>query len=276
MKNIFLILQLLLLIQLFSSDNNFVWNQNINWEENTIEIEIKSPLDITDSTLSTTRLKAENAIKDNFTNIFLKGVLSININSLENVSDVINREPGIYYKVDNLGESLTPIASNLSTNIEYLNVVYKYSIYPDLVQIFYSRSQNKKILKKLDHHEYGYYTGLIIYVENNLPLYKKGEKGNLTKVLFPKIYNQDMEIILDETMIEPDYMEKWGMVVYSSSFNEIQHQSRIGISPLRIAAKELFGKKNSDVIISTDEANKIIGNNKNLNVITQGRILIIN
>lgn len=273
-----MIKRLLLLIgisvKLFSMEN-LQWSQEILWEENLVKIEIKAPMDIRDSTLSSTRIDVENSITDNFTNIFLKGVLNIDINSLESVADVINREPGTYFKIDSLGESLKPTYSTLATNLEYLSMGYEYRLYPDLVEIFYSGSENQKVYKSLDHLEYGYYTGLIIYVENELPLYRKGIEGELTKVLFPKIYNEEMEIVVSKTMIEPEYMKKWGMVIYSDTFDEEKHISRIGISPLRVVAKELFGKNNSDIIISREEGDKLLGNEKNLGVITQGRILII-
>ena len=81
---------------------------------------------------------------------------------------------------------------------------------------------------------------------------------------------------MDYTMISPEYIKKWGMVIYGNSFDENLYQSRIGITPLRIIAKGLFGKNNSDIIISNKEANILIGTEENLKIISQSRILILN
>ncbi len=140
---------------LFSNENSPIsWDRNIDWERNKIEIEIKSSLNISDSTLSSTRLKAENRIHDNFTNIFFKNILTIPINSLESISSVINRKPEVYFLLDKLGESLTPEYSRLSLNLESLDSKYSFSIYPDLISVFYTQSQHTRVLKKLDHIEY--------------------------------------------------------------------------------------------------------------------------
>ena len=139
---------------------------------------------------------------------------------------------------------------------------------------YFSTHNEKQI--KLDHKNYGQFTGLIIYIPKTLPLYGKEVNGELTKVLFPRIYDEDMNLILDYSMVSPEYMKKWGMVIYGNSFDENIYQSRIGITPLRIVARSIYGKNNCDIIISKEEADKIIGTNENLKIISQSRILVIN
>ncbi|MGL1893277.1 MAG: hypothetical protein OCD02_16700 [Spirochaetaceae bacterium] len=272
-----IILLFLNFIAFASEDPNAaIWNKTINWEKNRIDIHIKTPLKNSESTLAYKRLKAENWINDNLTDIFFKNILDIQINSLDTVSEIINKKPEIYFKLDNLGESIESKTNVLSTNLEYLDSVYSFSIYPDFVNVFYTNSNHNKVPKKLDHLDYGDFSGLIIYVPEGIPSYKKQDKASLTKVLFPRIFDEDMNLIMDLSMVEPEYMKKWGMVIYGNSFDENLYQKRIGISPLRIIAKGLFGTNNSDIIISKEEADKLIGSTKNLNIISQSRILIIN
>ncbi|QEN03944.1 hypothetical protein EW093_04255 [Thiospirochaeta perfilievii] len=256
--------------------NDVEWNKKVNWEDNNIEIRVKTPLDKSSGTLAAARIKSENWVHENQTNIFFKNILDVQINSLEDVSTIINRDPSIYYKLDELVEKVEPYQKNLTTNLEYLESIYLLPLYPDFVSVFYNQSQFVKIPKKLDHIDYGQFTGLIIYVPPTLPLYGKNSDGSLKKVLFPRIFDEDMNLILDYTKVDPEYMKKWGMVIYGESFNEELYQSRIGITPLRIIARGLFGKSNSDIIISKEEANKLIGTDGNLKIITQSRILILN
>lgn len=269
-------ISIFLSLSFINGDENVSWKKNVDWDSNRINIIIKSPLSHSSSTLSSTRRKAENRIEDNKTNIFFKNILDIRINSLYSVSEIINDKPNIYYKLDKLAEVLEPVQTILSTNLEYLDSHYSFPIYPDFVSVFYDQSQHINKLKKLDHRDYGDFTGLIIYVPETLPLYQKGRSGTLTKVLFPRIFDEDMNLVLDLSMITPEYMRKWGMVIYGESFDESLYQTRIGITPLRIVAKGLFGKNSSDIIISNEEADKLIGTDENLKIISQARILILN
>lgn len=273
---LFVYLSFFLVLSSINGDDNITWKKNIDWEKNRIEIIIKSPLSSEGSTLASTRRKAENWIEDNKTIIFFKNILDIKIDSLYSVSEIINIRPDTYYKLDKLAEALEPEQTILSINLEYLDSLYCFPIYPDFISIFYTQTQHLKKVKKLDHRDYGEYTGLIIYIPENSNLYQKNSTGNLTKVLFPKIFDEDMNLIMDLSMVEPEYMEKWGMVIYGKSFDESLYQSRVGITPLRIIARGLFGKNNSDIIISNSEANMLIGTDENLKIISQSRILILN
>lgn len=278
MKKLSVLFTILINMSFLFSDikDDVSWDKSVHWESNNIEIRIKTLLNNSGSTLAATRLKAENWINENQTNIFFKNIMDIQINSIDTVSEIINRTPEVYYKLDSLGEELETVQKNLSTNLEYFESIYRFPIFPDFVSVFYNQSQHVQTLKKLDHLDYGHFTGLIIYVPEELPLYQKNILGNITKVLFPRIFDEDMNLIMDLTMVEPDYMKKWGMVVYGNSFNENIYQNRIGITPLRIIARGLFGKNNSDIIISREEADKLIGTIENIKIISQARILILN
>ncbi|OQY36636.1 MAG: hypothetical protein B6229_09620 [Spirochaetaceae bacterium 4572_7] len=139
---------------IFSEEDSGVsWNKKILWDQNLTEIVIKAPLNIKDSTLSSARMKSETWIKDNLTNIFFKNILDIDINSLENIGDVINRDPQIYYLLEALGESLNVEESKLTVNLEYIETKYSFPIYPDFLSLFYNQSEYKKIYKKLDHRK---------------------------------------------------------------------------------------------------------------------------
>ncbi|MBN2619117.1 MAG: hypothetical protein JXR64_12460 [Spirochaetales bacterium] len=279
MKKVFLlIIQVLTFSSLIFSESldSITWEKNINWEDNNIEIIIKAPLTQNNSTLAATRRKAENLITDNKTNIFFKNILDLQINSRETLSEIIDKDPDIYFKLDRLGESLQPSNSILSTNLEYMSISYILNLYPDLISVFYTQSQYLKKYKKLDHRTYGDFTGLIIYVPDNLPLHGKNSTGNLNKVLLPRIFDEDMNLIMDFTMIEPEFIKKWGVLIYGNSYDENKYLSRIGITPLRIVARGIFGKNNSDIIISNSDADKIIGSEDNLKIISQARILILN
>lgn len=261
------VLLILLFIPLFlKADESLTSESRVGWEENIVVLKIKSPLETRGTTLSAARRRAERNIEDNRISIFFSNILNIPIDSLNTVSDIINREPAIYFHLENLAENMERTQSVLTTNLEYLDTTLQFPIYPDLVSVFYAQSKHMNRVKKLDHREYGEFSGLIIYVPEDL---------EMTKVLFPKIYDEDMNLVMDYTMVEPEYMKKWGMVLYNSSFDEYNYQSRVGIQPLRTIGKYLFGKNSCDIIISNEDADKLIGTEYNLDIVSQGRVVIL-
>lgn len=264
MKRVLLLI--LLTLTTIYADSGISLESYIDWEENRVVLNIKSPLENRGSTLAATRRKAESYIEDNRISIFFSNILGVPVDSLSTVSDIINREPSIYFHLEDLAESMERTQSVLTTNLEYLDTSFQFPIYPDLISVFYTQSQHMKRLKKLDHREYGEFTGLIIYIPEELPL---------NRVIFPKIYDEDMNLVMDYTMIEPEYMKKWGMVLYNSSYDEYNYQSRIGIQPLRTIGLSLFGKNSCDIIISNEDADKLIGTEYNLDIVSQGRVVIL-
>jgi hypothetical protein len=121
------------------------------------------------------------------------------------------------------------------------------------------------------------FSGLVIYAADELPI--QGEPNSdeefLKPAMFPRIYDENMRLIAEVKMVEPEFLKQWGIVGYSKDTNEAPFLERIGRTPLRTSAVRLFGTNRTDIIIPLEIANKLLQNDHNLDLISQGRILII-
>ena len=118
------------------------------------------------------------------------------------------------------------------------------------------------------------FSGIVIYVDNQLPMYGKQSNGAFSPSLFPRIFDEELNLVVGPLMVDPETIRKAGTVGYQTLSDSLD-LARIGQNPLRLKARGIFGTNNTDLIISTREADKILSRQNNLDLITQGKILII-
>ena len=119
------------------------------------------------------------------------------------------------------------------------------------------------------------YTGLIIYAKGTYLSYGTNRQVSVEPSLFPVLYDEDTNVVLDKWMCDPEYLKQWGMVAYSESTDETQFLKRTGLFPLRTMASQVFGKYHCDLILARETIRKLLSLEKNRKMLQQGRILII-
>lgn len=119
------------------------------------------------------------------------------------------------------------------------------------------------------------YSGIIIDARGALPVHGEYTEEKLNPCIFPKIWNTDMSRIYEKNMVDPKVAIERSIVYYSSSLNEELYRDRIGNNPLRIIAREVYGQNRTDPIISMNDSGKILSRPENLELLRQGRVVII-
>ena len=95
----------------------------------------------------------------------------------------------------------------------------------------------------------------------------------LKPCLFPKILSEGMVDVYSSDFADPQYLIMRGLATYYN--NEEQAQMRIGEKPLRIRAVGITGENNTNIIISTADAQTIHSAQNNLNLLRECRVVII-
>lgn len=119
------------------------------------------------------------------------------------------------------------------------------------------------------------FTGIIIDARGLLPVHGEYVRDIATPCFFPKIWNESMELLYEKNMMEPEKAKASGVVVYDYSNDESRYIDRIGINPLHITARQIFGANRTDPVISNDDALKILTVPENRELLQQGRIVIL-
>lgn len=119
------------------------------------------------------------------------------------------------------------------------------------------------------------YTGILIDARGLLPVQGEFVKDKTYPCLFPKIWDENMDLLYEKNMTDSSVAQKSGIISYSSSIDESQFSTRIGTDPLRISARKVFGVYRTDPVISRSDALKILSVPENLELLKQGKIVIL-
>lgn len=119
------------------------------------------------------------------------------------------------------------------------------------------------------------YTGILIDARGSLPVQGEFLNEKLHPSLFPKIWTDAMELIYEKNMVEPSIALRKGLVSYADRINEKEFAERIGNDPLRIKAQKVFGVYRTDPVISREDALKILSAPQNLELLKNGKVIII-
>lgn len=119
------------------------------------------------------------------------------------------------------------------------------------------------------------YTGIVIDARGKLPVHGEFVESEVEPCLFPKIWNENMDLIYEKNMVEPEIARLQGIVHYSSSKIIEDYAARVGKDPLWITAKEVFGINRVDPIISMNDYLKITSVQQNLDLLKNGKVVIL-
>ncbi len=119
------------------------------------------------------------------------------------------------------------------------------------------------------------YTGIIIDARGILPVQGEFISSKAEPCIFPKIWNENMELVYEKNMVEPKIAKEKGIVLYSSSPLIESYENRVGKDPLWISAKKIFGVNRVDPVISENDWLKITSVKENLELLKQGKIVIL-
>lgn len=137
-------------------------------------------------------------------------------------------------------------------------------------------------------HKYGYtpeepidqipsrpYSGIIIDARGKLPVHGEFVKGDVSACFFPTIWDENMNIIYEKNVANPQVVKDEGLVCYDYSDNMERYVSRVGADPLYIKATEVFGINRTDPIISRKDALKILTVPENVKLLNEGKVVIL-
>jgi outer membrane protein OmpA-like peptidoglycan-associated protein len=119
------------------------------------------------------------------------------------------------------------------------------------------------------------YTGILIDARGLLPVHGEfiNERGQ--PCFFPRIWDENMDLVYEKGMMDPALQRKQGLVRYDYSGDEDRYADRIGVRPLHITARQIFGQNFTDPVISRTDALRILSEPQNLRLLKEGRVVIL-
>lgn len=219
--------------------------------------------------------RAKQRIDAEFPNALFDALLSLRVNSVERVEDLVVAEPGVAARIAELSRKARPGLSRPFPDLSGLSRDYQVPIFPDFVNIFVDHSIPFSMEEVISWVPTADFTGVVIYAADPVPLRGTDRHVYPAPALLPEIYDENLRPVLEQDMLNPDAVRQRGVVAYTADPDEDAWRERIGGNPYRIMAREVYGVHPTDIIIGADDADRLLSTRHNRELLQNGRILVI-
>ncbi len=119
------------------------------------------------------------------------------------------------------------------------------------------------------------YTGIIIDARGVLPIQGEFTNSSVSPCLFPRIWDENMTLVYERNMVEPETAKTSGIVEYMTATGPRGSTERAGKDPLWIMAKKVYGVNRCDPVISYDDYLRIATVPQNRELLKNGKVVIL-
>lgn len=219
------------------------------------------------------RLEAERNIERDLPALMEKAIFGLRVDSYRDVTASL--EDGTVDEGGLLGlaGSARLVDEAFSRDFRSFTAVYELPL-ESAMELYIRHSTVMALDAPLEYRATRPYTGIVIFAKGKLPIHGEGVEDGLSPCLFPRIYDENMNLLVDRNRVDPAALRKWGELGYADSLGS-DAEARIGSAPLKIVAQAYFGTNRSDILISRDDALKILALPENRALVSAGRILVI-
>lgn len=273
-KYITVLFSLIFILPAFCLDNPEVLS-DIQWEIGGIQIELT--FNVNGDMTPKTKFEAEQFAEENISEIFLDSIMDFTVDSFFTINDLIENDQNLLISLNIISENGERGPAYYSTDLSKIIISYDFPIFGNggLINPFIKHERAFPLKHVFGFSPTEQFTGIIIYAMGKYSKIGPSEEAFIKPALFPKIYDENMNIVLEKDMCNPDSLREWGMTAYTKSIDLEQYEYRIGSNPLKIMAKMVYGVKHTDIVISKLNASQILSDDNNRNLLVNGNILII-
>jgi len=276
----FLLVLIGVITPLFSEDTSserISFSSFVDWEADNLVIDVSYKMPVKEFPFPRAKAIALNGVETAISGIFLRVVMSIRADSYYSVGDLARKDRDVLDGLISLSLSGKIDSSYISEDMDVFHARYIFPLYGQggIVNVFYLPKNPYPVNNYLGFEPTRDFTGYVIYAKGEMPSHGKQGEYVVNPAIFIRIFDEDMNVVLEREMCYSSYVKKWGMVAYTDSTDEDPYRERIGDFPLRIKARGIFGKNSTDIIIPNEAARKILVSSKNIKTMREGRILLI-
>lgn len=272
---VFAVFSILLPVFVDAQDSAYEIDAVIDWQTGVLSLSVAAEVPAATFNAPTAAYRVEQEIERDLPELLVQSLLQLPVDSRYRIQDRLRQNPELVQELGDLFRRGRKDFTRRSSDLRQILVSYSFQLFPDIAGIFFSHRRAFPVDRLLHWVPTRPYTGIVIYAKGDLPLHGTNRSVPLQPCLYPEIYDESMRLILERLMVEPNAVDRWGMAAYTDELDEGPFLARIGRSPLRIMASGVFGSIPTDIKIPTDHADRILADENNRRLLTEGRILII-
>lgn len=217
---------------------------------------------------------ASGYIKTRMPQLIQPPLLSLFVDSARSLGDYVFSEQVTTDQIYNFilsGYKTPDVFTNYTKKLNTTNTLNVNDIGKTLVKHKYEYTPEEPI----DSVPSRAYTGIIIDARGKYSVHGEYVKDNVYGCFFPKIWDENMNIIYEKSMVNADVVKNKGLVAFDFSDDATRYEDRVGADPLYIKTMEVFGRNRTDPIIRRNDALKILSVPENIELLKQGKVVIL-
>jgi hypothetical protein len=255
----------------------------VEWETMEIRASVALNLGAAGIRLPTGRAQAEEMISTEYPRLVRPAILAIPVDSSSTVGDLIETGEFTLRQVGSIALSARRLPPALSTDLASLTASYTIDL-SRIAEALIRHSRPADIIRPLRPRPAASYTGIIILAAESLPVHGRNTNSLILPCLFPKIWDTDMNLIYDKSMMNTETARSTGMVRYVTSSSVFRPSpsglspelaALVGDNPLKIIARGVYGSRPTDPIIDREDALIILSSETNLQLLREGRVAFL-
>ncbi|HEY9593380.1 MAG TPA: hypothetical protein VHE79_02825 [Spirochaetia bacterium] len=260
----------------FLSEPGWTATAKVDWASAALQVEITRDLDPSTASLVRAKADAETDVDGRLPDLLARAISTVQVDSSHLYGAYLQSDPGLFARVSDLAEAARLVGLSLSGDFSRLVARYDVPLFGDAgIATPLFPSQASPIRRRLGDVTTRKYTGLLIFAQGPLPEAGTSRMTRARPAVFPRIWDEQMNLVLDRTMCSPESLARWGMVGYAQSLDDPAADLRVGALPLRLSARGVFGDTPTDIVISTDGARQLLALPENIAFLREGRIVIV-
>ncbi len=245
----------------------------IFWETRVLRVDVRLDIRAVGIRLPAGRLEAERMIDRDFPGLAKNPVFALRVDSRRTVADTV--EDGSLEVAELLAIADLAHRTEASFTKDMSSFSASYEIPIDAIGTMYLRHAiPSSFAPAPDWAPSRSFTGIVIYAKGEFPVHGENRMAVLAPCLFPRIFDDSMDLIFDRGVVDPLVLRSQGEAAYSGSYGSLA-LDRVGDDPLRIMATEVFGLLRTDLVIPDEDAKRILALPENQRLLREGKVLIV-
>ena len=262
-------------VRILPAPPGFSASSSLDWEAGALGLEIVRALDPATDALPRAKSDAESDIESRLGAFLIAAVSPVLVDSSHTFGELLGADALLFSQISGLANDARREALFLRKDFSALVARYSFPLFGEGgITVSLIPSAESPLRRRLGYVATRKFTGLVIYAGEKVPSVGTGVELLPRPALFPRIYDEDMNLVLEKGMCTPEALARWGIVGYASGLDS-SALLRAGLSPLRLAARAVFGDNSTDLVISNEGAKQMLTMPENIAFLKEGRIVII-
>jgi hypothetical protein len=253
---------------------------SVDWSTGMMTVTIRRPMPRSGANLPAAISRVQADIERDAPAIILSELRGLTYDSLRTVNELLIEDQGRIQTLVAAAQAAKLDDTRATIDLRYVEARFVLDLRAELIARLARHGRPVQLEPVLRWIATADHTGIVINATGALPVHGTSDERHVEPALFPGIYYRDrsgdgVERLMEADYVEREYLDQWGPVSYTSDVFDAEFSGRVGSHPLRIVADGAFGRYPTDIVISYQNALRILASEHNRALIAEGRIAIV-